>query len=479
MSSLKFGTSGLRGLAEELAGPPAADYCHAFLTYALKTGVIQSGSQVAIGQDLRSTSPEIASWASSAITALGLIPVNLGALPTPALALWCQTEGVAGIMITGSHIPDDRNGLKFYRPDGEIDKDDESGTLEVLNSSARQESDEPIDLPEEIETATERYRERYSGFSGTLAGLTIGLYQHSSVARDVLVELLEAAGANVVVLGWSDRFVPVDTEALRPEDTDSLYRWAREHRLDAIVSTDGDADRPLIADETGAFVLGDAVGALTAKSLGADQVVTPVTSNSALEKWLGPAIVTRTRVGSPHVIAAMANVSRPDLTVVGFEANGGVLLGNNAHMGGQDLSALPTRDAALPILAVLSQINSEKKPLSEISAAMKLNAKRANRLENVASETSAGFLKTLADTNSATHQQAATLGATLQKIDETDGVKFVFEGQSLHYRASGNAPELRCYAEAGTEEAAQTLLDEGLKLASGFVSAFSTAGAVS
>ncbi len=110
------------------------------------------------------------------------------------------------------------------------------------------------------------------------------MYQHSSVARDLLTKVLGALGAETVALGRSDVFVPVDTEALRPDDIRLLSEWAKQDQFDAIVSTDGDADRPLIADEHGNFVRGDLVGAITSAWVGADVIVTPVTSNAALEE---------------------------------------------------------------------------------------------------------------------------------------------------------------------------------------------------
>src|SRR5690606_19231278 len=110
---------------------------------------------------------------------------------------------------------------------------------------------------------------------GALSGMRVGVYQHSSVARDLMVEILEAAGATTVALGRSDVFVPVDTEALRPEDDALAAKWVSEHCLDALVSADGDADRPLIAGEDGRFLRGDLLGAVTAAAFGADCVVTP------------------------------------------------------------------------------------------------------------------------------------------------------------------------------------------------------------
>src|SRR5690606_5943267 len=149
-----------------------------------------------------------------------------------------------------------------------------------------------------------------------------------------------------------------------------LDQWAKENRLDAIVSTDGDADRPLIADASGQFVRGDLVGAITASWIGADTIVTPVTSNAALEECGRFARVVRTRVGSPYVIEGMQRAKSEGAKItVGFEANGGVLLGSDSTRKSHTLSTLPTRDALLPILACLSAIKEQGKPLAEIGAA--------------------------------------------------------------------------------------------------------------
>ena len=240
-----------------------------------------------LGRDLRSSSPDIARLCHAAIADAGLVPVDCGALPTPALSLYAMERAAPAIMVTGSHIPDDRNGLKFYRADGEIDKADEE---DILKFHAALEA-EPLlvfarSVRQPATRSAENYCARYLDYfpPRCLEGLRIGVYQHSSVARDILVAILEALGAEAVSLGRASRFIPVDTEALRPEDVERSAGMGREQRFDAIVSTDGDADRPLIADASGTFVRGDLVGAITAWQLGADWIVTPVTSNSALEE---------------------------------------------------------------------------------------------------------------------------------------------------------------------------------------------------
>ncbi|TIT58185.1 MAG: phosphomannomutase, partial [Mesorhizobium sp.] len=141
--------------------------------------------------------------------------------------------------------------------------------------------------------------------------------------------------------------------------------WSREFKLDAIVSTDADADRPLVADEKGDLFRGDLIGLVTALFVAADTVVTPVTSNSGISDALGFE-VRRTKVGSPFVIDGMEVSYRGGNIVIGFEANGGVLLGSDCLLNGKTLAALPTRDSLLPILAVLGTMASTKRPLSRL-----------------------------------------------------------------------------------------------------------------
>jgi phosphomannomutase len=178
--------------------------------------------------------------------------------------------------------------------------------------------------------------------AGALEGLKVGVYQHSTVARDLLVDLLKQFGAEVIAFARSETFIPVDTEAVS-EDTIALLKQAsKDHGLDAIVSADGDGDRPLVTDETGTPLRGDLLGLIAANFLGASSVVTPVTSNSGIEAS-GTFGVIRTRVGSPFVIAGMQQaLEAGEKGVVGFEANGGTLVASNFTINGKTLLALPT-----------------------------------------------------------------------------------------------------------------------------------------
>lgn len=466
-NSLKFGTSGLRGLATELNGLPAYAYSLAFVQMLKSRGELTAGERVFVGQDLRPSSPDIAALAMGAIEDAGFTPVDCGVLPTPALSYFAIAQNAPCIMITGSHIPDDRNGLKFYRADGEIDKNDETAISAAYAAlPADLATRKAMNLPVSTQ-AMDAYAARYIKLFGvdSLAGLTVGVYQHSSVARDLLIKILDALGAETIALGRSDIFVPVDTEALRTEDIELLSQWATQTCFDAIVSTDGDADRPLIADEQGRFVRGDLVGAITSAWAGADTIVTPVTSNTALEECGKFAHVLRTRVGSPYVIAGMQKaLSDNAKRVVGFEANGGVLLGSTIEKNGQPLTALPTRDALLPILACLSTIKQSQKPLSEIAKSYGFRIALSDRLQNVAQEKTAAFLSVI--TQEEARLRLFPLTDAVIRLETIDGVKLFFaSGNAIHYRASGNAPELRCYVEAATEEQAAQLLTMGLEIA--------------
>jgi phosphomannomutase len=167
----------------------------------------------------------------------------------------------------------------------------------------------------------------------------------------------------------------------------------------------------------------------------------------------------RTRVGSPYVIAAM---SQADGRVVGFEANGGVLLGTDAVVNGASLAALPTRDALLPLLSVLGAARAAGQTVGQLVATLPPRVARSDRLEHVPAERSRALLDQL-------RRDASGFFAPQGRIrtsSEIDGLRFELEnGDIIHYRPSGNAPELRCYTEAATAERADALLAWGLSAA--------------
>ncbi len=464
-SGVGFGTSGVRGLVSQMTDKVCYAYTLAFIQY-MQQKYPDAFHAIVIAGDLRRSTPRIVRACSKAIIDCNLQVIHAGQVATPALTYYGLQHHIPSIMVTGSHIPDDRNGIKFNTPLGEILKADEAAIKkqQVSYDPRLFHSDGSLcnpptltDIDPGVRTA---YLQRYIHcFAANIfAGKHFAVYQHSGVARDDLVNLLEQLGAKVTGLDYRDSFIPVDTEAIREEDIQLARQWAQAYHFDAIVSTDGDADRPLIADEQGRWFRGDIVGILCARYLGIEHIVTPVSSNTAVEKSRFFRTVVRTKIGSPYVISAMQELlSRGCKRVAGYEANGGFLLADSIDLDNSTLSALPTRDAVIVILSLLALSSKEKLPLSALAQKLPQRFTYSNRIKNMASHISEQMIATYSDAdNGATRFLADFAGlfdeaVEIQKADTTDGLRLVFSNQAIvHFRPSGNAPELRCYSEADT-----------------------------
>jgi phosphomannomutase len=399
----------------------------------------------------------------------GFRPIDCGEIPTPAVALYGLDRAIPSVMVTGSHIPADRNGIKFNRTDGEILKADEVDILgqelalpDRFDGAGMLKGESvPAGVDRGAEAGPEYVRRLVSAFPpGMLRGVRIGVYGHSAVGREMLVEIMEALGAEVLRLGWSETFIPVDTEAIRPEDVELGRRWAREHAVHALVSTDGDSDRPLLGDESGEWFRGDVAGVLCARYVGADVVVTPVSSNTAVDKCGWFRRVARTRIGSPFVIEAMqAAVAAGGKAVVGYEANGGFLTASTLKLPAGSLSPLPTRDAIVVLLGILALGAEQGGPVSALRRTLPPRFTSSDRIKEFPTAQSTALLQRLA--GSSLDELGAALDGRFGAVtgtDQTDGLRLTFDsGEIVHLRASGNAPELRCYAEADTAERAQAI----------------------
>ncbi len=453
-SGIQFGTSGARGLVEQFTANVCAAFAHAFIS-CMRTEF--HFNQVAIAIDNRPSSPAMAQACAKAVQQLGFEVIYYGVVPTPALAYVSMQDNIPCIMVTGSHIPFDRNGLKFYRPDGEISKADEQA---ILNATAEFEA--IIDLPKLTinNKAAVQYVERYTSLfdSQMLAGKRIGIYEHSSAGRDLYLLMFEALGAEVIALERSDEFVPIDTEAVSEADKQKAKRWSKEYSLDFIFSTDGDGDRPLVADENGDWLRGDILGLLCADAMNIEAVAVPVSCNTAIESCVRFNHVTRTKIGSPYVIAEFTELSKKYQSIAGFEANGGFLLGSDVSVNGKEIKALPTRDAVLPALMLLAA--AKEKPIYELVNALPQRFTHSDRIQNFATEKS---IVILCEAKNSPQEFITKLGFddySVECINLTDGLRIILvNGDVIHLRPSGNAPELRCYAESGQLEQAQCFVD--------------------
>jgi len=429
---------------------------------------------VSLAGDFRDSTPRILQAVAYALQSQGTAVDYCGPIPTSAVTFHAMHQDRPSIMVTGSHIPDDRNGIKFNMPWGEVLKEDEekiSGHYHQLKERLIKESlpfsdsgyfvqgSEPP-IPSVNQEAEKAYINRFLEFfpSGSLKRMRVIVYQHSSVSRDLLPFLLEALGAEVICVGRSNAFVPVDTEAVA--NPLEIADWISEYQADALASTDGDGDRPLLFDETGQQVRGDVLGILVAEFLGADSVSVPVSCNSAVEQTDFFQQVSRTRIGSPFVISSMLEAGRKGFeTIVGYEANGGFLTASDIRSPdtGKILRALPTRDAALPIMAALRRSITKQRSLSE------------QVLELPAIFTSSGLIKKFPrdlghSIVGALSDEGTPLASTffgeafgeLESLDFTDGARLTFaNGEIVHLRPSGNAPEFRCYTESNSQRSAE------------------------
>lgn len=470
-SGVKFGTSGVRGLVSAMTDKICWLYTKAFIQFLEQKYSITKGTKVAIAHDLRDSSPRITKAVVKAAIDSGYEPVYCGEIPSPAVMLYGVSNQIPSVMVTGSHIPEDRNGIKFNTPYGEVLKEDEeiivNQTVKINDADFDDNGMflQKVELPTIWNQAHSQYVERYINFfsNNCLAGKTIGLYEHSSVGRDILKEILEKFGAKVILLGFSEKFVSVDTEAIRQEDVKLAKQWASEYKIDSIVSTDGDADRPLVSDEYGNWLKGDVLGVLTARYLQTQSVATPVSSNTIVEKIGYFKNIIRTKIGSPYVIAAMNQLLLDGHSgVVGYEANGGFLQAGDICIESATLKALPTRDAVIPMLAVLMLSIESNKTISELLFDLPARYTASSKVDDFATEKSQEILKLILAGESKLLDQIISEYFNgkndIKDIDTTDGVRITLENEDvLHLRPSGNAPELRCYTETTSKESAEEL----------------------
>lgn len=496
---LRFGTSGRRGKVVDLTQLEIYINATAELNYLLSlpraAGGIEHGDLFYYAHDLRPSSPGLCQAVERAVRDAGLQPVNLGAIPTPALACYALARNRGSIMVTGSHIPFELNGYKLNTSAGELMKDQEAPIgaevrrvrdrlyAEPFDASLFDASGilkSPLPLGPVDDSARKHYHDRYrSFFTGSLAGRRIMVYQHSAVGRDFLAELLQSFGAEIVLAGRSDTFVAIDTEAIDAAQLAAVQSLvdATPGTLDAVVSTDGDSDRPLILGLAAGqvrFFPGDLLGMIAAEYLGADAVVVPISCNDSIDRGpLAAVVEPKTKIGSPHVIAGMSAArAKGRRTVCGWEANGGFLLGSDIIRETGKLQALPTRDALLPILAVLFSAQQRGLSLPELFATLPKRYSRSALLRNFPRENGRRIvdLLTPADGNAApviarlrSFFTAAQGFTDISRIDYTDGVRLIFSnGEVAHFRPSGNADEFRIYAVADTQARAEAITAAGI-----------------
>ncbi|MEK7524977.1 MAG: hypothetical protein AAB548_01235, partial [Patescibacteria group bacterium] len=438
MPASLFGTSGIRGPARTLFTPQFCfDIGRAFAFFLGKHG--QKGT-IAIGIDTRASSPHIAQNLIYGLRHAGRAVIHLGAIPVPAACYSLQSMSITGaLMVTGSHIDIDSNGVKFFAFKEEIGKTDEQEISDYYYQIREQVKPEPIRgvIPQSAAGLNNYLEMLLSLIDYPLPKLKIVFDPGNGAQTEVITTLLRELGLEYVAINAHSQ------EPLISRDTETegvfaaLAEKVKEEHADFGVGFDSDGDRAVFVDSAGNFIPGDYTGTILAKWNAADTVVCPINVSSVINH-LGKEVV-RTRVGSPYVIEAMKKYGAN----FGFESNGGCIHGDT----------MLTRDGGATFVKMLNIIKWSKKSLGELVGELPHFYIRRAKFDCPTDK----FSSILA--------QAKKFQKAIQ-IDETDGVKLVLDANTwVLFRPSGNAPEFRIFVESNTATKADQLLDQALDFA--------------
>ncbi|MFC1644349.1 hypothetical protein ACFL5C_03445, partial [Candidatus Omnitrophota bacterium] len=252
------------------------------------------------------------------------------------------------------------------------------------------------------------YKKRHIEAFGkdALTGVSLVFWQQSAVGRDLLPDILEGMGAMVYREEPAEEgeFIPIDTENITEKELAIAGRLMKKHGQRVLMTTDGDSDRPAMfvlhkdektGEEKVKYIPGDKLGVLAAMYLKADFLAVPITANhKALEVLKDKGVqVVSTDVGSPYVADAMQKSKKE--RKVGFEVNGGFLVGSNLAMpNGSILKELPTRDALLPMIC--ARLLAKEKGMDMY------NLVETTFSGKYAAETSAGLVENLPESKQVT-----------------------------------------------------------------------------
>jgi phosphoglucosamine mutase len=367
-----FGTDGVRGTAniEPVTAETALKLGRA-AAHVFKNVNPQSRGRekhkIVIGKDTRLSGYMLENAISAGVLSMGVDVLFIGPLPTPGVAYVTRSlRADAGIVITASHNPYDDNGIKFFRADGYKLDDKIEGQIEHLVFSGEIESIRPlagaIGKAVRIDDALGRYIE-YAKASFprrmTLEGVRIVVDCGNGAAYKATPCVLRELGAEVIPYGNTPDGTNInrDCGSMHP---DTICDKVRFHRADIGIAHDGDADRVLLCDDTGALIDGDDIMVLAALEMLAEgtlarkTLVSTVMSNAGLDAAIRAAggQVIRTPVGDKHVIDEML---REDYNFGGEQSG---------HLIFRDFSS--TGDGLVAALQILRIMKARGKKLSEL-----------------------------------------------------------------------------------------------------------------
>ena len=434
MNRSLFGTDGIRGTAN--VAPMTADVALA-VGRAAGAEFTRSGhrNRVVIGKDTRLSGYMLEPALTAGFVSVGMDVFLLGPLPTPAVAMLARSmRADLGVVISASHNLYQDNGIKLFGPDGfKLSDEVEARIEERMSANDGLAASARLGRAQRIDDALGRYIEFVKGSFPkglTLDGLKIVVDCAHGAAYKVAPLVLRELGAEVIAIGVEPYGFNINLEcgSTAPK---AMQDAVKKHKADLGIALDGDADRVVMADETGALLDGDQLMALMASvwlrtgRLKGAAVVATVMSNLGLERYLedlGIGLV-RTGVGDRYVVEKMRELG----INVGGEQSGHIVLSDYATTG----------DGLIAALQVLGACVEAKKPASVVGRLFK---PLPQLLKNVPGEPSA--LET-SPVKSAVREAEAALGKT---------------GRLL-VRPSGTEPLLRVMAEGDDQKVVAAAVD--------------------
>lgn len=338
---------------------------------AMATGIyfkqFAKTNKILVGKDTRRSGYMIENAIVSGLTAVGFDVIQIGPMPTPAIAFLTENMRCdAGIMISASHNPYHDNGIKFFDNEGnKLNRDKEEQIENIYNDSeliaASQATEKMIGKSKRIDDVIGRYIVHIKNSFPkhlTLAGKRIVIDCANGAGYVVGPTILQELGADVVVIGDEPNGFNINENcgAMHPE---VLAKAVREYRADIGIALDGDADRVVVVDEEGEVVDGDKLMAVLATYLhqhdrlkGGGMVAT-VMSNKGLDEYLrsNGLVLHRSAVGDKHVVEMMQKEGMN----FGGEQSGHVIFADFAKTG----------DGISCGLQALAYLVAEKKKASE------------------------------------------------------------------------------------------------------------------
>lgn len=354
---LRFGTDGVRGVANTQLTPELALALGRAASRVLGGGA--QHARVVIGRDSRQSGAMLLGALTAGITSEGLDVVDLGVVPTPAVALASERDLVIGAMISASHNPFEDNGIKFFAPGGRKLPDAVEANIEtelellLARTGAAEWPDAPIgtavgryDIDGTINAAYVAHLvEALEGRS--LGGLRVVLDTANGASSLVAPESFRSAGASVTVINDRPNGSNIN-DGCGSTHPEQLQAAVIAEGADVGFAFDGDADRMLAVDATGALIDGDQILAMLAVDrrdrgrLAHDTVVVTVMTNLGFRLAMAERGVTvvDTAVGDRYVLEAMLTGG----FVLGGEQSGHVINADVATTGDGTLSALMVAD---------------------------------------------------------------------------------------------------------------------------------------